>query len=99
MNAEKLEKRFKGDAITGFDAMTPAERRTAIKDLMAWTAAKRDHAALVASMTALAASLDKTALAHAAFAQGSSEPVETAFAELRAEIRNTVWILQNLHKR
>jgi len=71
MNAEKSDKRFKGDAIAGFDAMTPAERRAAIKDFIAWLGVEEDHKQLVGSVTSLAAALDKAAAAHAALAQGS----------------------------
>jgi hypothetical protein len=98
MNAEKSDRRFKGDAIAGFDAMTPAERRVAIKDFIAWLGVAEDHKALVQSMTALAAALDKAAAAHTAFAQGSAGPIDEAFAELRAEIQTTVQICQKLQK-
>jgi len=92
VNAEKSAKRFKGDAITGFDGMTPAERRAAIKDFIAWIGAEQDHADFVESLSALATALDKAAAAHAALAQGSKEAMDAAFADLRAEIQNTVQI-------
>jgi hypothetical protein len=98
MNAEKSDKRFKGDAIAGFDAMTPAERRAAIKDFIAWLGVEEDHKQLVGSVTSLAAALDKAAAAHAALAQGSPGPIDAAFAELRAEILTTVQICQKLQK-
>jgi hypothetical protein len=93
-NAEKSLKRFTGDAIAGFDGMAPAERRAAIKDFIVWLNAEQDHEDFVVSTTALAAALDKAAAAHAALAQGSKVAVGTAFAELRAEIQNTVQIYQ-----
>lgn len=92
INAEKIARRFKGDAIAGFDAMTPDERRAAIKDFIAWLRAEQDHDDLVAGLTALAAALDKASAAHAALAQGSQETAGAAFAELRAEMENTVRI-------
>jgi len=95
MNAEKIARRFKGDAIAGFDAMTPAERRAAIKDFVAWLDIEQNHQELVASMTALAAALEKAATAHAALAQGSSETIGATFAGLRADIQNMVQISRN----
>lgn len=94
VNAEKSLKRFKGDAIAGFDAMTPAERRAAIKDFIAWLDAEQEHEDFVGSVSALAAALDKAAAAHAALARGSKEAIGAAFAELRAEIQSTVQIYQ-----
>ena len=93
-NAEKSLKRFKGDAIAGFDGMAPTERRAAIREFIVWLNAEQDHEDFVVSMTALAAALDKAAAAHAALAQGSKVAIGTAFAELRAEIQNTVQIYQ-----
>jgi hypothetical protein len=98
MNAEKRDRRFRGDAIAGFDAMTPAERRLAIKDFVAWLGVEQDHEALIESVTALAVTLDKTAAAHAAFAQEAPGVGDAAFADLRAEIQNTVRIFQQLKK-
>ncbi|HZL46228.1 MAG TPA: hypothetical protein VFC28_08375 [Opitutaceae bacterium] len=93
-SAEKSAKRFKDDAITGFDAMTPAERRAAIKDFIAWLGVEQDHQDFVECVNALAAALDKAAAAHAALAQGSKETIGAAFAELRAEIQNTIRVYQ-----
>ena len=84
----------KGDAIAGFDGMAPTERRAAIREFIVWLNAEQDHEDFVVSMTALAAALDKAAAAHAALAQGSKVAIGTAFAELRAEIQNTVQIYQ-----
>jgi hypothetical protein len=98
MNAEKSGRRFKGDAIVGFAAMTPAERRVAIKEFIAWLGAKQDHDALVESITALAFSLDKTAAAHAALAGESQGPIDGALAELRSNVRTTIRLCQNLQK-
>lgn len=95
MNAERSGRRFKGDAIAGYDAMTPAERRAGIKDFVAWLGARQDHVALVESMKALAVSLEKTAAAHAALAAGSEGAAEGALAELRSEIRTTLQLCQN----
>jgi hypothetical protein len=98
MNAEKSDKRFKNDAIAGFDAMTPAERRAAIKDFIVWLGAEQDHQELVESVTTLATALDKAAAAHAALALSSPGPVDAAFADLRAEIQNTVQLSPKLQK-
>jgi len=51
-NAEKSLKRFKGDAIAGFDGMGPAERRAAIKDFIVWLNAEQDHVDFVENMAA-----------------------------------------------
>jgi hypothetical protein len=96
MYAEKIAGRFKGDAIAGFEAMSPAARRAAIKDFVAWLGVEQDHEELVGSVTALAAALDKAAAAHAALANGSEETVGAAFADLRAELQNTIRISQKL---
>lgn len=93
-NAEKSLRRFKGDAIAGFDAMAPAERREAIKDFVAWLRVEQDHEDFVESVTALAEALNKAAAAHAALARGDPATVAAAFAALRAEIQNTVQIYQ-----
>ena len=93
-NAEKSLRRFKGDAIAGFDAMSPAERKAAIKDFIAWLGAEQDHEDFVESATALAGALDKAAAAHAALARGDAATIAAAFAELRAEIQNTIQIYQ-----
>jgi hypothetical protein len=93
-NAENSLRRFKGDAIAGFDAMTPAERKAAITDFVAWLRVERDHEDFVESVTALAGALNKAAVAHAALARGDPATVGAAFADLRAEIQNTVQIYQ-----
>ncbi len=98
MNAEKIAGRFKGDAIAGFDAMNPAARRAAIKEFVAWLGVEQDHEELVRSVTALAAALDKAAAAHAAFASGSEGTAGAAFADLRAEIQNTIKTSQKLRR-
>ena len=97
MNAENLSRRFKDDSIVGYDSMTTAERRSAIKDLIAWLGAQQDHEALIKSMTALAQALDKAAAAHASLAQVAPGPIDGALAELRTEIRITAQICQNNH--
>jgi hypothetical protein len=94
INAEKSLRRFKGDAIAGFAAMAPAERRESIKNFVAWLRVEQDHEDFVESVAALAGALNKAAAAHAALARGDPATIGAAFAALRAEIQNTVQIYQ-----
>ncbi len=91
-------KLFKGDAIAGYDQLSPDERKAKIHEFIAWLATEQDHADFVASANALVAALDKAAAAHAALAHGSKETISKAFAELQAEVKNVSALYQALNK-
>jgi hypothetical protein len=81
-------KDFPGDTISGFDAMGADERRAKIKEFVAWLGTEQEHDDFLGALKALAAALDKAAVAHAALAGGSKENVSAAFADLQAEMKN-----------
>ncbi len=94
---EKRAKTFKGDTITGFGAMTdPKQKLAAIQSFKEWLSTEQEHDRFVASVADLAEALHKTALAHAALANGSPEDLAKQFAELKAEVKNVTAIYKKL---
>jgi len=78
MNAEKSDRPFQRRCDCRVRRHDAGRAPRSYQGFIAWLGVAEDHKALVQSMTALAARLDKAAAAHTAFAQGSAGPIDEA---------------------
>jgi hypothetical protein len=87
-------KQFREGKIPEYDTMTPAGRKAAISDFVAWQKLMRENQELVESLKTLAASLDRAASAHTQLATGSEASAAQAMAALKADVQNASAIYQ-----
>ncbi len=91
-------KKFRDNGIADYETMTPAGKKAAIGEFIAWQATQREHQALLDAIKTLAAALDKAAVAHGRLAGGSKESADAALAALKADVQNASAIYQTYRK-